>query len=127
MTTAPAEPGQPAPEPGQPAPGPAPVAAPAAARSRVLVLRGVIGLALAVVAAILAILLYRHGVQQWSFGPVPPEKTTMTDVPRYIGPWMVAAAGALLAAGLLLVSAGSDGFRLVVSRRATHLPGAATG
>jgi len=103
------------------------VAAPAAAPSRVLLLRGLLGLVLAVVAAILAVLLYRHGVQQWAFGPVPPEKETKTEVPRYIGPWMIAAAGALLVAGLLLVSAGSDGYRLVISRRAAHSPDTAIG
>jgi len=117
VTVAPAEPGPPV---------AAPVAAPAAALSRVLLLRGVLALVLAVAAVILAVLLYRHGVQEWPFGPVQPE-TTKTEVPRYIGPWIVAAAAALLAAGLLLVSAGSDAYRLVVSRRAAHLPAAATG
>jgi hypothetical protein len=114
-------------EPGPPASTPAPVAAPAAAaRFRVLLVRGMLALVLAVAALILAVLLYRHGVQQWPFGPVPPEKS-MTEVPRYIGPWMVASAAALLAAGLLLISAGSDAYRLAHSRRAAHRHPAATG
>jgi len=117
VNLAPAEPGPPV---------GAPVAAPAAAMSRVLVLRAVLAVLMAIVAAILAVLLYRHGVQQWPFGPVAPEKS-QTYVPRYIGPWMVAAAGALLVSGLLLVSAGSDASRAAVSRRAAHLHGTATG
>ncbi len=94
--------------------------------SAVLLVRGVLALVLAVAAAILAVLLYRHGVQEWPFGPVPPE-TTKTEVPRYIGPWIVGSAAALLACGLLLISAGSDAYRLVVSRRAARLSGTATG
>jgi len=104
-------------DPGFPVPAPAPAAAPAAARSRFVAIRGVLALVLGVVAAIAAVLLYRHGVQQWPFGPVPPE-TTQTNVPRYVGPWMVSSAAALLAAGLLLMASGSDAFRLVTAHRA---------
>jgi hypothetical protein len=83
---------------------------------RLLLLRAVLAGLFAIVAAVLAVWLYRQGVSEHPFGPVLPNKTP-TYVEQYSGPWIVGSAGALLLAGLLAVAASTDVRRMLAARR----------
>ena len=76
----------------------------------VLTIRLVVGVVGAAAAVVAAVLLFRAGRSVGEFGPFMADGE-LTSIDRYTGPWIVAAAGALLVAGLLLVSATADGVR----------------
>ena len=70
-------------------------------------LRAAIALVLAVLAAIAAWFLLRHGIRTDDFPPFIDGQQA-TPITRYSGPWLTAAAGMALVAALLLLFAAVD-------------------
>lgn len=66
-----------------------------------------------------AVMLYRHSMRPALWGPYLPNTPQVTIV-RYSAPWLVAAAGLALLAGLLLVAAVADTVRWRRLRRAAR-------
>lgn len=85
----------------------------------ILTLRIVIGTVLALAAAGASIPLFRASISTSVWGPFIAGDPAVT-IRRYSSPWVVAAAGALLLAGLLLVFVVMDLVRLRRVRRSAH-------
>ena len=83
--------------------------------STVLLIRFVVAGLAAVLLLVAAVLLFDHGVRTDHF----PSFVTgvSTSITRYSGPWIGAAAGLALLAGLALTSCGVDLFRWSRLRR----------
>jgi hypothetical protein len=83
-------------------------AAPAATRSRrVLLIRSICTAIAAVVAAVGSWLLLQNGIRTDAYPAFLPG-TENTEITRYSGPWLTAAAGVALVGALLLLSSGID-------------------
>lgn len=74
---------------------------------RALLLRAIVAVVVALLAAVAAWLLLQHGVRTDAYPAFLPG-TDSTGITRYSGPWLTAAAGAALVAALALLSAGLD-------------------
>ena len=103
-------------EPMEPTPPAVPTGAPSAGSKRWL-LRAALAVAVAVLALIGSWFLLRNGVQVDTWPSFLPDAGS-TSITRYSGPWISAAAGALLLAGLLLLLGSVD---LVRYRRSARL------
>ena len=82
-------------------------AAPTARSRRVLLIRSICAAVAAAVAAICSWLLLQNGIRTDAYPAFLPG-TENTEITRYSGPWLPAAAGVALVAALLLLSAGLD-------------------
>ena len=71
----------------------------------------------AVVLAVAAVLVFRHGVRDDHFPP-NVSGAGATVITRYSAPWIVGAAGAALLAGLAFTSVAVDLFRRIRLQRA---------
>lgn len=85
----------------------------------ILVLRIVIGFLFALAAVGAAIPLFRASISTSVWGPFISGDPAVT-IRRYSSPWVAAAAGALLLAGLLVVFVVTDLVRLCRVRRSAH-------
>ena len=82
-------------------------AAPTARSRRVLLIRSICTAVAAAVAAICSWLLLQNGIRTDAYPAFLPGFEN-TEITRYSGPWLTAAAGVALVAALLLLSAGLD-------------------
>lgn len=73
----------------------------------VLLVRSLLAGLATVLLVVGAVLLFRHGVRPNDFPPYATG-TTRTVIRRYSGPWIGAAAFAVLLAGLCATSCGTD-------------------
>ncbi len=83
--------------------------------STVLLVRFVVAGLAAVLLLVAAVLLFRHGVRTDHFPSFVSGVTT--SITRYSGPWIGAAAGLALLAGVALTVGGVDFFRWLRLRR----------
>lgn len=85
----------------------------------ILALRIVIGTVLALAAVVASVPLFVASISTSVWGPFIAGDPAVT-IRRYSSPWVVAAAGALLLAGLLVVFVVTDLVRLHRVRRSAH-------
>jgi hypothetical protein len=85
----------------------------------VLAMRIVIALLGMLAALYGTVMFYRHSMRAALWGPYVPNSSQVAIV-RYSTPWLVAAAGLALLAGLLLVAAVADTVRWRRLRRAAR-------
>jgi hypothetical protein len=85
----------------------------------ILRLRIVIGAVLALLSAAAAVPLFSASISTSVWGPFIAGDPAVT-IRRYSSPWVVAAAGALLVAGLLMVFVVTDLVRVRRIRRSAH-------
>jgi hypothetical protein len=82
-------------------------AAPTTRSRRVLLIRSIGTAIAAVLAAVGSWLLLRNGIRTDAYPAFLPG-TENTEITRYSGPWLTAAAGVALVGALLLLSSGID-------------------
>lgn len=76
-------------------------------RSRIVIIRAVALLLVAVASVVLAVVFADHGVRVDTFPPYVPG-VTETHIKQFSGPWITGAFGLVALAGLLIVAAISD-------------------